>query len=293
MRNAIVVGAGPAGIACAIQLQRAGHAPLLYERERVGGLLHHARLVENYPGYPQGIPGTKLAESMRHHLEHWDVELRQAEVREIEWVDDHFVVHSTSDTVVTRALILALGTVPIPWEGVTTTGNVIGRIHQSPLPLLDSQDKRIAIVGGGDAAFDYALSLSDRHRVSIRHRSAGPSCLALLYEQATDKESIDISGQYVLTQIRKNSGKLELHWKTARGRVTESVDHLLLAIGRESSTLARGYRLRHIEQDLRERQLLLEIGDMINGWMRQTAIAVGDGVAAAMKVSHLLESTGQ
>ncbi|MFA4852164.1 MAG: NAD(P)/FAD-dependent oxidoreductase, partial [Bacteroidales bacterium] len=64
-----IIGAGPAGIACTIQLSRYGIMPLLFERDIPGGLLKNANLVENYPGFPGGIKGTKLIEKMTRQLD--------------------------------------------------------------------------------------------------------------------------------------------------------------------------------------------------------------------------------
>jgi len=64
-----ILGAGPAGIAAAIYLKRAGFSPILFEKQQSGGLLRHAFLVENYPGFPHGITGTKLADLFTKHLQ--------------------------------------------------------------------------------------------------------------------------------------------------------------------------------------------------------------------------------
>ena len=76
MYDVVVVGAGPAGISASIQLKRSGIEPLLLEKDETGGLLLNANLVENYPGFPDGVSGEILAEIFSKHLKKVGVELR-------------------------------------------------------------------------------------------------------------------------------------------------------------------------------------------------------------------------
>ena len=77
----IIIGAGPAGLGTAIQLKRYGISPLVLERESIGGLLRNANLVENYPGFPAGIPGVELVQLLKKHARASGVEVILAEVK--------------------------------------------------------------------------------------------------------------------------------------------------------------------------------------------------------------------
>ena len=88
----IIIGGGPGGITAAIQLKRYGLEPLLLERRELGGLLWNANLVENYPGFPNGVRGEKLVGLMRKQVERLGVEVRREEVEQVDWKENHFTV---------------------------------------------------------------------------------------------------------------------------------------------------------------------------------------------------------
>ena len=80
VNGAVIIGAGPAGMAAAIQLRRYGYEPLVLEKSVIGGLLNNANLVENYPGFPAGIEGPVLVQLMKEHVQQLGVEIRSDEV---------------------------------------------------------------------------------------------------------------------------------------------------------------------------------------------------------------------
>jgi thioredoxin reductase len=106
----VVVGAGPAGIAAAIYLKRAGIDPLVFERDEVGGLLRNAHSVENYPGFPDGVSGQELVELLKRQLVRWRIDVRMEEVHKISREGDVFIVVSESGEVFAKSVIVATGT---------------------------------------------------------------------------------------------------------------------------------------------------------------------------------------
>jgi len=105
----IVVGGGPAGIACAVQLKRSGIPVKIIERKRAGGLVWNAWRIENYPGFPEGISGEELAERLERHLEEWDIPVLQEEVKRIE---PGFRIFTNRNTHETEFVVVASGTIP-------------------------------------------------------------------------------------------------------------------------------------------------------------------------------------
>jgi sulfide:quinone oxidoreductase len=120
----LIIGAGPAGIAAGIQLQRYGMHPIILERRDIGGLLWNADLVENYPGFPNGVSGAKLVGLMKKQVERLGVEVRLEQVQQADWQDDRFVITTSQATHLARTLIIASGTriAPDETEGLTGPG---------------------------------------------------------------------------------------------------------------------------------------------------------------------------
>ena len=90
IRPVAVIGAGPAGFAAAIQLKRYGLETLVLERQRLGGLLHNANLVENYPGFPEGIPGSELVRLFEKHTDNLTININDEEVTDLFRFDSQF-----------------------------------------------------------------------------------------------------------------------------------------------------------------------------------------------------------
>ena len=156
MNRVAVIGCGPAGIAAAVQLVREGHPPLVFEGKRPGGLLRNANLVENYPGCPGGISGPELVERMLAQLEEHSVEVRREEVLELVCDEKSFSLRTGSGVYAALRVVLAPGTRP---RVLTVPDDCRGRVFSEVAEMGDVSGKRVAIIGAGDAAFDYALNL--------------------------------------------------------------------------------------------------------------------------------------
>ena len=284
-RDVVVVGGGPAGIAAAVQLRRGGLEPLLIERDAPGGLVRNAGLVENYPGFPDGIGGPELADLFARQLERAGVEVSIAGVERIEYEDGLFILHMNGETARARVVVLATGTVPRRLEDVEISGAAAGRIYYEVHPLRGIDRKRIAIVGAGDAAFDYALTLAPRNEVTILGRSRKPKCIPVLGERCEKERGITVRMGTAVESVRENSGGLDLICSSAGGeRLELGADCVIVAIGRDPNLGLLGASVREHFDDLVGAETLCLIGDVRNGSYRQTAIGVGDGVRAAMEI---------
>ena len=334
----IIVGGGPAGIATGIQLRRHGMDPLLLEGDRPGGLIREAFLLENLPGHPVGIQSFTL---MNHLMEHvLAAGLKYVIQKVIEITHDGSEFHLTC----TRAgapretaerdhrrctiLVLATGTYPrmpsLPINPSLASSLIATPVpHQrTPLPLIHTgvyalrglRKKTVAIIGAGDAAFDYALNLGCRNMVHILARSESPSCIPVLRERVEQNPRITYRPSCTVTGIHpleNGTGlDLDLERNVDRGRNPDldfdrgldrdrtldllpgngkerlRVNHLVCAVGREPDL-----RMLHPSLDrdrLTAEGLLYTVGDVANGSHRQTAIAMGDGVRTAMKIAERL-----
>jgi thioredoxin reductase (NADPH) len=288
--NIITIGSGPAGLTAAIQLKRYGLTPILLEKGNVGGLLRNANLVENYPGFPNGIPGPKLITLFKKQIRRIGVEVTFDEVTDIEFDDRQFNVVAKHNTYHAACLIIASGTKPkdIPVEIPLQAKE---RIFSEVWPLLGMRGKHIVIVGAGDAAFDYALNLAGRgNTVTLLNRGCKVTCLHLLQERAETHPAITCLEQTVIQkiEIEATSGHLLLLTEH-RSLIT---DYLLFAIGREPQTDFLSEHVKMQAPALIEGGKLYFVGDVHNGPFRQTAIAVGDGLRAAMQIYEKVKGNG-
>lgn len=285
----VIIGAGPAGLAAAMQLSRQGHQPLVLERNRVGGLLWNANLVENYPGFCQGISGPALVSLFQEQAKCLGVSIAFEEARSTEFDGDLFRIATDKRKLAARVLVAATGTKPKkPPEELVGPG-LEERVFSEVYPLLGCSGKKVIIIGGGDAAFDYALNLAKVNQVVVLNRGEEIKSLRLLYDRALAHPDITYQARAEVKSLTLDQdGKLQLE-VSLDGKV-ESIagDYLIAAIGREPDTdFALPSIMKEINQVEKNRRLYL-IGDLKNGLFRQTAIAVGDGIRAAMEIDQYL-----
>lgn len=259
----VIIGCGPAGFAAARQLKLYGIDPLVFERDEPGGLLLNACSVINYPGAPEGISGRELIG--RFPLPN---RLLINEVTRIDRTDSIYEIESDRGAI-TKAfsVIVASGTVPLTTE---IPGIERDRIRYDVKNPDEFHSEQIAVIGGGDAALDYAMTLSSGHTVNVYSRSDFAKAVP-----------------HLLRKVQQNR-KITLH----TGGLPESYseDSIVIAIGRVA------------EFDIISKKLLSSppedgsfhmCGDCKNGKYRQAAIAVGNGVEAAMKTVKYLKRYGE
>ena len=288
--NVIIVGAGPGGLATALQLKRYGLPARIFEKDTVGGLLKNANLVENYPGFPGGIPGVALVQLMEKQAHEIGVRVSFAEVTSAEYEDGEFTLQAGGDRYRSKVLVLASGTTPKRLPGLQIPPEIRDKVFYDVYPLMQVIDRRIAIIGAGDAAFDYALNLSRHNDVLILNRGEGLRCLGLLWERAAANPRIRYQEHTTVTEVLPGTdGDLIVKCDTLTGRVEYTIHYLVGAIGRDPQL---GYLSDCIRRDSKKLEgdgRLYYVGDVYNGIYRQTAIAVGEGIMTAMKIYRRYE----
>lgn len=289
----IILGAGPAGIAAAIYLKRAGLNPMILEKQLPGGLLRHAFFVENYPGFPKGISGTKLATQFVQHLFKVGISITKSEVNRVEHRNNAFTIQTKKGRVISSAVIIASGTKPKKLSIPGATAVEEKRLFYEPIKIPSRTKKRISVIGGGDIAFDYTLTLLKKgHEVTILSRSE-PVCIPLLKRQVQAKGA-SIQVGCAIEKIQQEPRGLLLKCRQQDKAIEWSTDYLLIACGREPriSFLAPSLT-RYYMQSKKLPQTALPglffAGDVVRGTYRQTGIAVGDGMYAAMMAQRYLK----
>ena len=208
--DVIVIGAGPAGIAVSIQLKRYGIEPLVFERNEIGGLLRNANNVENYPGFFGGITGTELVDRFKGHLEKTGISISYEKVLDLNFRDSMFYAATDKRTVISRIVVIASGTKPKSNFFVPGSDTIKNRIYHEVYPVRSVKNSTIVIVGAGDAAFDYALNLSNHNKVIILNRGKKTQCLPLLIERCNERENITCYKNTVVGKIQEIDDRVQI-----------------------------------------------------------------------------------
>lgn len=261
IEKAIIVGAGPAGLAAANQLSLYGIDPLVLESASPGGLLRNAGEVRNYPGVPRGITGKELVAS-------FPVPDRLLITRATgisRTGDGKYSLISRHDDFLADTVIVATGTVPVTPELPRVPPEVI---HFEIADLNTDGVQSAAVIGGGDAALDYALSLSRTIPVvNVYARSGFSGAVPGLLQRAGAAPGITLRH---LSEGFTAFAEDIIVPACGRRPDLEFIDDVLLSLPPEDGSF-------HL------------CGDCRNGIFRQTAIAVGDGVKAAMAAVRFLK----
>lgn len=289
MNDVVIIGAGPAGISAAIQLKRYGMEPVLMEKEEVGGLLRNANLVENYPGFPKGISGPELAQIFKKQLENLQIKVHSEKVLKLDYEKETFFIKTDQRTINCQIVIIASGTESLKLTEHDMPSETESHIFYEVYPLLQVANKKIAIIGAGDAAFDYALNISKKNDVVIINRGREVKCLPLLRERVMETKNISYLEDTHVRRIKYHDDRLILTCRNTMKEWETDVSYLIVAIGREPCLDFFSENLKKNLGKLQKSKMLYMIGDVKNDIYRQTAIAAGDGIKSAMEIYKKLK----
>jgi thioredoxin reductase (NADPH) len=289
MPEILIIGAGPAGIAASIQLKRYGLAPVLLEKDSVGGLLRNANLVENYPGFPNGVTGPKLVALFERQVKRIGVEVAFDTVLRLDY-ENGWLAETKQTSYRPAVVVIASGTKPKPLP-MEIPEQAKDKVFSEVWPLADVKDSHIVIVGAGDAAFDYALNLAGRgNTVTILNRGRETSCLSLLRERVEANQNITYQERTSLQRVEFDSSTDHLQLTTDHCLL--DTDYCVFAIGREPALDFLSERVKMQERMLVESGKLYFAGDVHNGLFRQAAIAAGEGLRVAMQIYEQVSLRG-
>ncbi|MDL1957318.1 MAG: NAD(P)/FAD-dependent oxidoreductase [Candidatus Desulfofervidus auxilii] len=279
-----IIGGGPASIATAIQLKRYKIDPLLFEQKELGGLLKNAYKVENYLGFPKGISGLKLVKLFKKHLKAYNVKVIFEKVILLDYKENYFLIRTSKNEYFSEIAVIASGTKPKTLNIIENREELKNKIFYEIYPILNIKNKHIVVIGAGDAAFDYALSLSKNNKILILNRGKRIKALPLLVERAMNNPSIKYCENSFIKKINKKGEKILIDF-IKNGEITSiEVDYIVVAIGRVPQKDFYSLNLIKMEEELLSKGLLYLVGDVKNDIYRQTAIAIGDGIYTAMKI---------
>ena len=205
LRDAIIIGSGPAGYTAAIYLGRAGHSPLVIAGALTpGGQLINTTEVENFPGFPDGVLGPDLMDNMKRQAERFGAEFLQDDVATVEQQDSFFTVTTNQGkTFEAKTIIIATGSsyrkLGVPGE---TEFSGRGVSYCATCDGFFFRGKPIVVVGGGDSAFEEAGFLSRfGSSVTIIHRRDEFRASKIMVDRAKGNEKINFLTNAVVDEI--------------------------------------------------------------------------------------------
>jgi len=307
LRDVIIIGSGPAGLTAALYSARANLKPLLIEGLEAGGQLMLTTLVENWPGFRDGIMGPDLMGEMRTQAERFGAEIIRGNVTSVDLLSYPYVVTTSDGVHRCRALIIATGAsarlLGLPSErallghGVSTCATCDGYFFRG---------KPIAVVGGGDSAMEEAIFLTKfASHVTVVHRRATLRASKIMQDKAFANPKISFEWNTEVEAI-KDTGKGEVTAMVLLNSVTGErkeivVDGVFVAIGHTPNTALfkgqldtdpNGYIITH-QGSRTNVPGVFACGDVQDHVYRQAITAAGSGCMAAIDAEHYLDGLPQ
>ncbi len=300
----VIIGGGPAGLSAGLYTSRARLKSLLVEQAMTGGLIVNAEWVENYPGFPEGVSGLELAESISQQARKYGLEIMQAEVTGIGLKGEQKIVKTSQGNLIARAVIIASGSerskLGIPGETEFTGKGV------SYCAICDGaffREQPVAVVGGGNAAITEALHLTHfASKVIVIHRRQELRATRILQEKAFADPKIEFRWNTIVEAIEGEDvvKSLKLRNVITKEESTLDVAGVFASIGFKPNTafLEGSLPLHEAGYIATNEKMETEIpgifaaGDVRARSIRQVIAAAGDGATAAIYAERFVRETG-
>jgi len=306
IRNVVIMGSGCAGLTAAIYAARANLKPLVLEGHEPGGQLSMTTLVENFPGWPEGIQGPELIDNMRQQAERFGAEVRVGHVTAADLSQRPFLLTLGKEQLRTRTLIIASGA-SARWLGLPSEKALIGH-GVSSCATCDGfffSGKPVAVIGGGDSAMEEALFLTRfASKVTLIHRREGFRASKIMLDRVRSHEKVEIMTDTVVDEVMDVEAKevtaLKLR-NVQSGKVWDyPVSAMFLGIGHTpNAAMFQGVLESDGDGYLQTRNYVhttvpgvYACGDVADRRYRQAITAAGTGCMAAIEVERYLEAEG-
>lgn len=300
--DVVIIGGGPAGLSAGLYAGRANLKTAIIERGMPGGQASTTEMIENYPGFPGGIMGPELMMKMAEQTKNVGVEFITSNVEEIKADNSLYEIKTTSATITTKALILSTGAEPKEL-GVSGERKNRGR-GVSYCATCDGaffRDRKVAVVGGGDAAVEEAMYLTKIvEKVYLIHRRDTLRATKVVQDRAFKNPKIDFIWDSAVSEIM-GENKLEAvlieNLKTGEKR-SITVDGVFIYVGNTPNTQffnelvkidEKGYIIADEKMRTSARGIFAA-GDLRQKSLRQVVTAVADGAIAATEAEKYISA---
>ena len=311
IRDTVILGSGCAGLTAAIYTARAGLKPLVLEGHEPGGQLSITTLVENFPGWPDGIQGPELIDNMKKQAERFGATFQLAHLNKVDLGAHPIRLETSAGEIHTRTLIIASGA-SARWLGLPSEQALIGH-GVSSCATCDGfffRGKEIAVVGGGDSAMEEALFLTRfATKVTLLHRREAFRASKIMLERAMAHPNIEFRTNTAVKEV------LGVEEKDVKGLLLEDVktgaqsvlniSGLFLGIGHEPNAKAFAGQM-DLDADGYIKTTgnvltshngtvipgVFACGDVQDRRYRQAITAAGSGCMAALEAEKYLEERG-
>jgi thioredoxin reductase (NADPH) len=304
MRNVVIIGSGPAGLTAAIYSARANLQPLMIEGREPGGQLTLTTLVENYPGFADGIMGPQLMEDMRKQAQRFGTEIASDFVHKVDLSTSPFKVHYGAQEIEARSVIISTGSsakligieseIRLMGHGVSTCATCDGFFFRG---------KKIAVVGGGDSAMEEATFLTKfATEVNLLHRSETFRASKIMLDRAKSNSRIRFHMNTVVDEVvgSPETGVTGLSLRNVKTSKTSAMDldGIFIAIGHNPNTDIfkgqidldeRGYIKTQANSTRTNIPGVFACGDVQDPVFRQAITAAGTGCMSAIEAERWLE----
>jgi len=301
-RDVIIIGSGPAGYTAAVYAARAKLSPVVFEGSvTAGGALMQTTEVENFPGFPDGVLGPDLMDSMRKQAEHFGAELIADDVTEVDLLASPKVVKTASETYHARTVIVATGSryrelaaegeKRLSGHGVSWCATCDGFFFR---------DLDIAVVGGGDSAMEEATFLTRfANSVTVVHRRDKLRASKIMQDRALVNPKINFRWNSEVSEVLGDSKVTGLKLRDTQTGAESSIDvsGIFVAIGHDPRSElftgqlpvnSEGYLLVEHPTTRTGVDGVFACGDVVDHIYRQAVTAAGTGCAAAIDAERWL-----
>ena len=309
VRDVVILGSGCSGLTAAIYAARSNLKPLVLEGHEPGGQLSITTLVENFPGWPEGIQGPELIENMKAQATRFGAELRMAHLDGVDLSQQPIRLRVGAEEILTRTLIIASGA-SARWLNLPSEQALIGH-GVSSCATCDgffASGKEIAVIGGGDSAMEEALFLTRfASKVTLINRTEKFRASPIMLERAKKHPQIEFRSNTLVEEVlgveEKDVTGLRLKDRVTQEESVLPVSFMFLGIGHEPNAKAfaglidldsDGYIVcRDDVYCTRNGEVLPGVyacGDIKDRKYRQAITAAGSGCMAALEVEKYLEA---